>query len=659
MPRDILGNYSLPAGNPVVSGTVISDTWANTTLSDIALGITNSLPRDGTVAMSAPLKLPDGSANAPSVSFTNDATTGVYKPTNGVLALATNGAERLRIDTAGNVGIGITNPTAPLHIYRNTSGQYGQVLVESGVSAQYAPRMTLNDTRSGQSGRSWSISSGGAANGGLVIQDDTAGTYRVVVDSAGQVGIGTNTPGALLDVGANSGQKIVRINGGGSATGEGSALYLKTGSTTHGIGNLSAITGGAYNQDLTIYNASGNTLFYNGGAEKMRIDSFGNVGIGTNNPSGWNSSLVVSRTSGTNQLTVQNSGATGSDTSQISAYANSYNTYLLQQGSGGGFLYSNATFLNIGTTGNTYTAFVTNNTEKARLTADGKAGFGSISPAARVHAVATGFFVPSSSSISFASFLSEGSYGGGYLMKDGANYLGTYSVSGQYNIGLGTSSGLQTAFTVASTNQTIVNTSGSGYGQLAVNGSNGSDRGVQFQTNSSARWQVVANSEGESTGFNVGSNFAVLRYNDSGTYLNTPFKIARDTGVTYTSIENTSSGSYRAYSARVWANYNGFGTIGTNQTICASGGITSIYKNATGDYTVNFSDAQYDTNYALVGTASGQISGGAAANTFVLAEHWTSSAATLKSTTQLRIVAIDNNSDTAQDAMSIGFAIIR
>lgn len=47
MPRNGTGTYSLPAGNPVVAGSVISETWANTTLTDIATGITNSLAADG------------------------------------------------------------------------------------------------------------------------------------------------------------------------------------------------------------------------------------------------------------------------------------------------------------------------------------------------------------------------------------------------------------------------------------------------------------------------------------------------------------------------------------------------------------------------------------------------------------------------------------
>lgn len=41
------GTYNLPAGNPVTTGTTISSSWANTTLSDIATALTNCITRDG------------------------------------------------------------------------------------------------------------------------------------------------------------------------------------------------------------------------------------------------------------------------------------------------------------------------------------------------------------------------------------------------------------------------------------------------------------------------------------------------------------------------------------------------------------------------------------------------------------------------------------
>lgn len=47
MPRNGSGAYSLPAGNPVVPSTVISSTWANTTLSDLGTAITQSIANDG------------------------------------------------------------------------------------------------------------------------------------------------------------------------------------------------------------------------------------------------------------------------------------------------------------------------------------------------------------------------------------------------------------------------------------------------------------------------------------------------------------------------------------------------------------------------------------------------------------------------------------
>lgn len=45
--RNGSGTYSLPSGNPVSSGSTISSTWANNTLSDIATALTDSVARDG------------------------------------------------------------------------------------------------------------------------------------------------------------------------------------------------------------------------------------------------------------------------------------------------------------------------------------------------------------------------------------------------------------------------------------------------------------------------------------------------------------------------------------------------------------------------------------------------------------------------------------
>lgn len=57
MPRNGSGTYSLPAGNPVVTGTTISSTTQNNTMSDVATEITNSVPRDGQAPPTANLPM--------------------------------------------------------------------------------------------------------------------------------------------------------------------------------------------------------------------------------------------------------------------------------------------------------------------------------------------------------------------------------------------------------------------------------------------------------------------------------------------------------------------------------------------------------------------------------------------------------------------------
>ena len=59
----------------------------------------------------------------------------------------------------------------------------------------------------------------------------------------------------------------------------------------------------------------------------------------------------------------------------------------------------------------------------------------------------------------------------------------------------------------------------------------------------------------------------------------------------------TPSGNAPLYMCRAWVNFNGTGTV----AIRASGNVTSITDNGTGDYTVNFTTAMTDANYAAVG----------------------------------------------------------
>jgi len=57
MSRNGSGTYTLPAGNPVVSQTIISSTWANNTMNDLASAMTDSVAADGQTPMTGPLNL--------------------------------------------------------------------------------------------------------------------------------------------------------------------------------------------------------------------------------------------------------------------------------------------------------------------------------------------------------------------------------------------------------------------------------------------------------------------------------------------------------------------------------------------------------------------------------------------------------------------------
>ena len=63
MSRNGSGTYSLPAGNPVVTGTTISSVWANSTLTDMANALTQSVATDGQSPMTGALNMSTNDIN--------------------------------------------------------------------------------------------------------------------------------------------------------------------------------------------------------------------------------------------------------------------------------------------------------------------------------------------------------------------------------------------------------------------------------------------------------------------------------------------------------------------------------------------------------------------------------------------------------------------
>ena len=180
-----------------------------------------------------------------------------------------NNAERMRIDSSGNVGIGTTSPDNPLHIASTT------------------PVICLEETDASQE---FEI---GSYGGAFAIRDKTDNAFRVVLDGSGNVGIGTTSPDSPLEIdGGSSSNTVLHLTSTTANT------FLKISDSNTNEGNFIGCT----TNDLTLFTRN---------SERMRIDSNGLLMVGTtatntHESSGAGNEGVVIRPAGFSAWSVSN-----------------------------------------------------------------------------------------------------------------------------------------------------------------------------------------------------------------------------------------------------------------------------------------------------------------------------------------------------------------
>lgn len=218
----------------------------------------------------------------------------------------------LRVKSDGRIGIGKSDPTAPLdvagqikatsiattnnidiasgattgsgilNIGANRSGNgYGYIdIVGDTTYTDYGLRLIRSN---GGANTNSQLAHRGTGELQLVVQDagalvaKTSNTERMRIDSSGNVGIGTSSPAYQIDIQGSS-NNAFRLK-------TSSPIFRMEDSDDNAYHTLIASSDDLYITSDAGNTGAGNMIFRNGGStERMRIDSTGNVGIGTTSP---------------------------------------------------------------------------------------------------------------------------------------------------------------------------------------------------------------------------------------------------------------------------------------------------------------------------------------------------------------------------------------
>jgi len=182
----------------------------------------------------------------------------IYDHSDNHMRFATSGSERVRITSAGLVGIGTASPDSLLHIFGATTG-YAKI--ETGDGGTNPIVMHENPDRI------WHTGLRGDTSDSYVIRDATASANRLVIDTSGNFGINETTPEAKLEVRSSDATYSLKITNDQNTSGSYNGLSIAGYDENTGSYPLIIVS------NSITHETGGNTRF------AVRAD--GNIGIGT------------------------------------------------------------------------------------------------------------------------------------------------------------------------------------------------------------------------------------------------------------------------------------------------------------------------------------------------------------------------------------------
>jgi hypothetical protein len=208
---------------------------------------------------------------------TDSSSMGIVTTQSIPLVLGTNSAERLRITSEGDMGLGTTSPFNP-----GGSGQTSFEMSGSSYSTIFisANSATVRGQFSADNPNSW-VEMGARTNHPLLLI--TNNTERMRITSGGNVGIGTTSPAAKLSIANPS--CVVDITSTTSTSFN--ALELKNGSGSFYVGqdnSAGSFYGGASYAGSLYLSGAYPLIMFTSGTERMRITSGGEIkALGSDN----------------------------------------------------------------------------------------------------------------------------------------------------------------------------------------------------------------------------------------------------------------------------------------------------------------------------------------------------------------------------------------